>query len=257
MANQEGILKNIKLLYVEDEEEVVEQMSFLLKKRLGKLRIAKNGKEGFEMFMDERPDIILSDLKMPVMDGITMAREIRRYSKTPIIITTAFSDKDIILKAIDVGIEKYIIKPINPKELLDSLEKVATEILGRRGSLIIDKDGKIMDKEQKLKAEEDIKNSVARIIKDKTGKGPKNVKAFIHMSKIEIEVFEGQTKLEKNLAQNPANHMMLKYIREAIYRDYVDEIMFAIKEIITGELTIDALDIDVFNDRETIVIGIL
>lgn len=257
MKGKEGILKNIKLLYVEDEEEVIEQMSFLLKKRLGKLTIAKNGKEGLEMFMNERPDIILSDLKMPVMDGITMAREIRRYSKTPIIITTAFSDKDIILKAIDVGIEKYIIKPINPKELLDSLEKTAKEILSRRGSLIIGKDGEIMGKEEKLKAEEDIKNSIAKIIKDKTGKGPKNVKAFIHISKIEIEVFEGQTKLEKNLAQNPENYMILKYIREAIYRDYEGEIISALKEIIKGELSIESLDIDISNDKETIVISIL
>ncbi|MBP2027266.1 YesN/AraC family two-component response regulator [Acetoanaerobium pronyense] len=257
MANQEGILKNIKLLYVEDEEEVVEQMSFLLKKRLGKLRIAKNGKEGFDMFMDERPDIILSDLKMPIMDGITMAREIRRYSKTPIIITTAFSDKDIILKAIDVGIEKYIIKPINPKELLESLEKVAKEILSKRGSIIMGKDGETLGKEEKLKTEEDIKNSVAKLIKEKTGKGPKTVKAFIHMSKIEIEVFEGQTKLEKNLAQNPANHMILKYIREAVYRDYTGEIFDLLKEVVKGELSIESIDIDILNDRETIVIGIL
>ena len=71
------LLKNIKILYVEDDEQAREELQDVLKRRAGKVMIAENGKQGLELYRDFLPDIILADLYMPEMDGIEMIRRIR------------------------------------------------------------------------------------------------------------------------------------------------------------------------------------
>ena len=66
---------------------------------------------------------------MPIMDGLSMAKEIKNLSKqTPIVIFSAFSEKEKLLEAIDVGIDKYLIKPIDPDELLKTLHLLSKEL---------------------------------------------------------------------------------------------------------------------------------
>ena len=117
------ILKNYTILYVEDDEEVrkvaVEYLSRLCKTVLQ----AANGKEGLRLWRDEEPDIIITDISMPKMNGIDMARYIRSEdNKTPIIVATAYTDEDYLLKAIELQLVKYIVKPITKDKLMAALE---------------------------------------------------------------------------------------------------------------------------------------
>lgn len=90
----------------------------------GKFFEAKDGEEGYELYKKYKPDIILTDIKMPKLDGISLAKKIRKEDpKTKIIISTAFSDKEYLIEAIELNLEKYIIKPLSNRNLLPALSK--------------------------------------------------------------------------------------------------------------------------------------
>jgi hypothetical protein len=83
------------------------------------LFVAENGQAGLAAFRKHLSDIVVTDLQMQVMDGILMAREIKESNKeTRLIITTAVNDINRVLKAIDIGINHYLLKPIDYDKLL-------------------------------------------------------------------------------------------------------------------------------------------
>jgi signal transduction histidine kinase len=119
-------LKTLTLLYVEDDAEIVKQFIPFLKRPVGTLITAKNGMEGLEAFKTHRPDIVITDIQMPKMDGLAMAAEILGIAPSvPIIIITAFEQTDYLMRAIDIGIEKYVTKPVDSKLLFDRLYSCA------------------------------------------------------------------------------------------------------------------------------------
>jgi len=122
-------LKELKVLLVEDEEK----LATLLKNAIGdsfySFRLASNGEEGLEMFKTISPDIIITDISMPRMDGLEMSKKIRELdADIPIIILSAFSETDKFLNAIDVGVVKYLIKPVDPDELLEYISSLSEKL---------------------------------------------------------------------------------------------------------------------------------
>lgn len=116
--------KKYTILYIEDDEGVRTINSRFLNRMFNELYEAKDGEEGFELYKKYHPDIILTDIKMPKLDGISLAKRIRQKDKTTkIIISTAFSEKDYLLDAIELNLEKYIIKPLTNRNLLPALTK--------------------------------------------------------------------------------------------------------------------------------------
>ncbi|MBS4099480.1 MAG: PAS domain S-box protein [Sulfuricella sp.] len=116
------MLQDISLLYVEDDRLTREILVDLLSKRVAQVYVASNGAEGLEAFRQHRPDIVLSDIRMPVMDGLAMAVSIKQLSPdTPIIITTAHQEAPLLMRAIEVGIDKFLVKPIAPASLYEAL----------------------------------------------------------------------------------------------------------------------------------------
>jgi len=123
------VTKEFSILYVEDEPDVREMVGKLLKALFDNVYIEENGKNGLEFFEKHIPDIVMTDIRMPLMDGLEMSREIKkRSSKTPIIITTAFNDEKYFMKSIDIGIDKYIIKPIIAESLFESVFTIAKRL---------------------------------------------------------------------------------------------------------------------------------
>jgi len=125
-------LKEIKLLYVEDEGIIRMDVAKYLKKRVDVLE-ASDGQEGFELFCKHRPDIVVTDIRMPVMDGLEMAKKIKEIDdEVPVIITTAYSDERFLIESINIGIHKYVKKPIDFKELMNIITKATRSILQHR-----------------------------------------------------------------------------------------------------------------------------
>jgi len=121
---QEEILKELRILYVEDEDDVrrnaVEYLSRISKEVLQ----ASNGKEAIKVWMDEQPDIIITDISMPVLNGLDMARYIRSKDKdVQIIVATAYTDTDYLMQAVELNLVKYLVKPITKEKLLLALQQ--------------------------------------------------------------------------------------------------------------------------------------
>jgi len=107
-------LKTLTVLYVEDDLDTREQFSEFLRRPVGTLITATNGVEGLEAFKKHHPDIVVTDILMPVMDGLSMAGEIRAFEPSvPIIVITAFEQTDYLMRAVNIGIDKYVTKPVN------------------------------------------------------------------------------------------------------------------------------------------------
>ncbi|ADU66275.1 response regulator receiver [Desulfurispirillum indicum S5] len=121
----EEILKNKSVLIVEDEPLTRQMLARILSFRVGEVIVAANGKEGLELFHSRNPDIILSDLEMPVMNGADMIRAIRQVSPDkPIVVITAFDDDEHLACEADC----VLVKPIFKKELLGVLAAVAQKL---------------------------------------------------------------------------------------------------------------------------------
>ena len=130
MSLMEELLQNIKVLYVEDDEMAREEIADFLEFEVGELEVAGNGEEGLAKFKSFNPDIVITDINMPKMNGLDMAKQIKKLSpKTPIIVTSAYSDSDFIIKAIEIGISRYVLKPIDVDELLTMLIQSTKELL--------------------------------------------------------------------------------------------------------------------------------
>ncbi|MCG3706681.1 response regulator transcription factor [Aliarcobacter butzleri] len=121
-------MKTLKVLIVEDEIKLANLIKVSIKELFFKVNIAKDGIEGLKKFQSFKPDIIISDITMPNLDGLEMCQRIREESNIPIIILSAYSQKEKLLKAIDLGINKYFIKPFDIEEFLEYLKNLSKNI---------------------------------------------------------------------------------------------------------------------------------
>lgn len=131
-------MKNLLLLIVEDEDKLREGLSTALSPFFLKVINAKNGDEGLKKFKKYKPNIVITDILMPIVDGLDMAQSIKEISKdTPIIVLSAYSERERLLRAIDIGIDKYLIKPVDIEELLLIFKFIKNEKIGTNGLIII------------------------------------------------------------------------------------------------------------------------
>ncbi|MDD3465712.1 MAG: response regulator, partial [Campylobacterales bacterium] len=119
----------ISLLYVEDETAIREQFERLLKRVVKDVKSAANGEEGLELFKSYKPDVVMTDIKMPKVNGLEMSRGIREINKTvPIIITTAHSEFEFLVEAIGIGVSDFLPKPVDTENLISTLQKKSHDI---------------------------------------------------------------------------------------------------------------------------------
>ena len=131
---EKDLVKPISLLYIEDDSDIQEIYLDSIKEEVDIVHLAYDGEEGYEAYLELKPDIILLDINMPKLDGLSLAKKIREDdSGVKIIITTAYADQEKLLQAIELYLIKYILKPIDPKALKEALKKAKDEINEQRG----------------------------------------------------------------------------------------------------------------------------
>lgn len=130
---RENNLKDISILYVEDEAIIRDELIEILEDDVRALYLGTNGKEGLELYKKHQPDIIITDIRMPIMDGLSMSSSILDSDpNVPIIISSAFNDSEYLMKAIQLGIQYYLLKPVNLQELFKILDKAALGVINAR-----------------------------------------------------------------------------------------------------------------------------
>lgn len=123
----------VTVLCVDDDETSLKLLNLMLRKKVDVLFTARNGREAFEMFLQHRPDIVITDIMMPGMSGLDLSRCIRELDqKTSIVITTAFNSTDFLVQSIDLAVTQFVMKPFNEKYLIKALEHCYHGILRER-----------------------------------------------------------------------------------------------------------------------------
>jgi YesN/AraC family two-component response regulator len=127
-------LKDIELLYVEDDKDVLSQTKLILDDFVKEVIVATNGEEALEILQNRHVDIIVADINMPKMNGIDMIKAIKRDMNLdiPTVITTAHTDTEYLLDAINLKVDGYIVKPINIKDLINTIYNVMLPILQKK-----------------------------------------------------------------------------------------------------------------------------
>ena len=115
-------LKQLTLLYIEDEPLIRENAVEYLGRYCKQVLQAKDGEEGYALYKAHSPDLIISDIKMPKLNGLDMSSKIRQDDKhTPIILATAHTETKYLLQAVELQLIKYIIKPVTADKLQEAL----------------------------------------------------------------------------------------------------------------------------------------
>jgi YesN/AraC family two-component response regulator len=124
-------LPPFSLLIVEDDKAACKIIVRMISLKFPDCTIytAENGVQGVEIFRLFAPDIILTDVNMPVMDGVDMVREIRSINASATtIVLTAYNDKIVFERFKDIGVSAYLLKPLDFKELFAAIEKCHAEM---------------------------------------------------------------------------------------------------------------------------------
>ena len=121
--------KDYCIIYAEDDEKIRTGYLNFLDMEFTRVYGASNGKEAYELYQEVKPDIIILDINMPIMDGLQVAKKIRKEDeKVKILMLTAYSDKSKLLQAIELNLFKYLIKPVSTFEFKDVLNDMVKNI---------------------------------------------------------------------------------------------------------------------------------
>jgi len=131
--------KKLSVLYVEDDVDLLEETADFLEDLFYRVDTAKNGLVAVNKYNEYRDreskyyDIIITDINMPVMDGMDLIRDIHNVNKVqPVIVVSAYSEATKLIQMIQSGVNNFLLKPINPEELMTMLYKMSKDIINER-----------------------------------------------------------------------------------------------------------------------------
>jgi DNA-binding response OmpR family regulator len=137
-------LKPYTILYIEDEPLIRQNALEYISRYCKKVYEASDGMEGWQRYCEYQPDIIISDIQMPKLNGLDMVNKIRKDDKkTPIILVTAHTNTEYLIRAVELQLIKYVVKPITEEKLQEALN-IACDILSEETQYIVHIDKNII-----------------------------------------------------------------------------------------------------------------
>lgn len=125
----QALCENYTILYVEDDIQTQEEVTKTLKRIFKEVFVANDGLIGLELFKEHLPNIVMTDIQMPHLNGLDMARSIKEIApNVPIVVATAFNEEQYFLKAIENGIDSFLLKPIDKEKLFQAIHKNITQV---------------------------------------------------------------------------------------------------------------------------------
>lgn len=126
MDGQQGVRNPLRarVLVVEDDPIIRAQLRHMVSRIVGEVVVAEEGLAGLRQWRDWQPDLVITDILMPVMDGLTMSQSIKNEdSAAQIIVASTSSETEHLRRALDIGIDRYVLKPIDERLLQDAVQK--------------------------------------------------------------------------------------------------------------------------------------
>jgi DNA-binding response OmpR family regulator len=128
---------NYNLLYVEDEPFIRRIAISYLRPYFAEIYEASDGVEALGIYKDKKPDMIITDIEMPNMNGLALCKNIRKKDKTtPIIITTAYTSTEYLLEAVSLNLVKYLVKPMEEEPLFEAINTCFEQIETQNPTLV-------------------------------------------------------------------------------------------------------------------------
>ncbi|MBP3224348.1 MAG: response regulator transcription factor [Campylobacter sp.] len=132
------ILKDLSILLVEDESKMRNSLKNTFEGIFKNVYEAKDGVEGLKKFKKYNPNLVVTDILMPIEDGLEMTRQIKQISPyTPVVVLSGFSEKAQLLGAIEAGVAKYFIKPVDMEEFKEAIKSLMTAKLNVNNAIEI------------------------------------------------------------------------------------------------------------------------
>jgi len=212
---------NVTILYVEDEDNARELLSSFIKRFCQTLHIAENGEAGLELYKEHKIDIVISDIKMPKMNGLDMVEEMKKINKDQLVIfTTAHIDSEYLFKAIELQVDGYVSKPVDLDKLKVQIEKCLLEL-------------KAKEAVQKLKESEE------------------RSRVILETSQLGVFIYK-----EKFLYVNDVFANMFGYTKEEIYEKKAWELMAGDKQKLIHKVVLRRLSGEKFplNYNDTVIV---
>lgn len=123
------VLKNLNVLYVEDEIDLKEVTENFLSNIIGNVVALDNGLDALNRFNEEKFDVVITDINMPKLNGVELIKEIKKInSNIPIIVTTAYNNEQQLEELYSAGMDEYIMKPIDLMQLVEKIIESAQKI---------------------------------------------------------------------------------------------------------------------------------
>lgn len=217
----------LKILYVEDDINISKQVHHILKRIFHNIDIEMDGESGLKKYEENNHDLVITDILMPKMNGIVMSHKIKQIRKDQtIIVTSAYSELKYMSKLIDIGVNKFISKPVELNNFLETLAKTAIKIVkDKKKNIILDKNIKydiygmenpiVIIKDNKLKSvNESFKK---RFLKDSDG-DISEFKLSCIFKDVKMLVLENKDILKQIISQKRAYEIL--HIESKIYKAY-------------------------------------
>lgn len=248
------VLENMVVLYVEDDNVTRAFISKELKNNITHLYTAKDGLEALTKFYEYKPNIIITDLVMPDMTGVQLAKELRgKGVNCPIIVTTSVEDTKSILELVELGIEKYIIKPIKIEELMDAIVKIGKKYIFFETEKYINNRGILLDKDKQKHIESIFRSLCTNYFKELFGKGPRKVEVIIKGRDIEIKIIDSLTQIERNLIKYGYDYRMINFNRNFLYNAVKEDLQIKISELCNMKMTLTSIDVNTKMNYDKII----
>ena len=148
-------LKDKVALYIEDEVDVLENISILLNNFFKEFLKASSAEEGYDIFKTNKIDLLLVDIELPKMNGIELIKRIRKIHKDlPIVVISAYTKTDYLLESVELKLDKYIVKPLTSRKIHQLLQVLNnyfldSSILSLGEKIYIDKENYLLKMQDK------------------------------------------------------------------------------------------------------------
>lgn len=226
------ILHHLTALYVEDDGTQRQQMGEILQTVFHRVLLAENGAAGIALFKAHPVHVVIADLRMPVMDGMTMASEIRKLDpKVPILITSAYVETNDLLAAVRLHFIDYLVKPLSWTQLKATLDKCAENILETghyflrlsAECLFCPSDGKVLRDHEEVPLSTKEK-SLLSLLAAHCG-------ATVHKERIFEVVYQDETEATDSALKNLVMKLRRKIGEDAIVNSYGEGYMLRPHEL--------------------------